>query len=133
LDVLVRHGFGDAQAVLAFQACYEQMKAETLHALLEIVGGRGQGEAAIVVAEWIRQAASRGYIGSYRYLVTALNLTSMQQLQQMLKLVHLGEEMLRYLVEEKRLESLKELLDWYRNRARGADSLRIWGTLDYAA
>jgi len=132
LDVLVRHGFSDAQAILAFQACYEQMNVETLHALLEIVGGRGEGEEAIVVAEWIRQAASRGYIGSYRYLATALNLASMQQLQQMSKLVHLGEEMLRYLVDEKRLQSLKELLDWYRNRARGVDSLCVWGTLDAA-
>ncbi|SED48954.1 hypothetical protein SAMN02787142_3261 [Burkholderia sp. WP9] len=130
LAVLERHGYTEPQAVLAFQPCYGAVRPRALCKLLAIVGSRRNGHPPEVVAEWVRQAADRGYIESYEYLVSALEMPNIAHLNQSLKLSPIGPAILRYLVEDRGLRTLKAIRDWYYRDAAGIHSVRMWGSPD---
>jgi len=130
LKVLADHGYGGAEAVLAFQVCYSSVSPEVLARLLAILGERGRGELIPLVATWVLQAGQGGYLDAFKYLVTAVDMPSLAALQQALKLVALGTPLLRYLVEERGLTSFKEIRDWYYRDANGIDGYRSWRAFD---
>ncbi|MDF3831448.1 hypothetical protein P3W85_00500 [Cupriavidus basilensis] len=130
LRVLADHGYGGADAVLAFLACYVSVSAPTLNRLLAILGERGRAEPLPLVATWVQQAGQGGYLDAFEYLVSAVDMPGMPALQQALRLVSLGVPFLRYLVEDRSLGSLKAIRDWYYHDAKGIDGYRSWGAFD---
>lgn len=130
LQVLVRHGFGDALSILAFQRCYKQLNADTLDRWLRIAGERARGQSPSIIAEWAVQACKGGYVDSFDYLLQAGELRTFSNLQQALKLAPLGTSLLRYVREERGLKGLSALLKWYYNDAPGIKHVRLWGTLN---
>ena len=130
LKVLVGHGYGGAEAVLAFQVCYSSVSPDVLARLLTILGERGHGELMLLIATWVLQAGQGGYLDAFEYLVDAVDISSLASLQQALKLVPLGEPLLRYLIEERSLTSFREIRDWYYRDANGIDGYRSWRAFD---
>lgn len=130
LQVLVRHGFGDAPSVLAFQRCYKQLNADTLDRWLTIGGERAKGQSATTIADWTVQAGKGGYIDSFDYLLQAGELRSFIHLQQTVKLAPLGSSLLRYIREERGLKSVSALLQWYYHDAPGIKDVRLWRGLN---
>lgn len=133
LQVLVRHGFGDAPSVLAFQCCYKQLNPDTLDRWLSIAGERAKGQSATVIADWTVQAGKGGHLDSFDYLLRAGELRTFTHLQQGLKLAPLGTSLLCYVREERGLRGLSALLKWYYHDAPGIKDVRLWGTLNPAS
>jgi len=133
LQVLVRHGYGDAPSVLAFQRCYKQLNADTLDRWLNIAGERVTGQSATVIADWTVQAGKGGYFDSFDYLLQVGELRTFTHLQQALKLAPLGTSLLRYVREERGLKGLSALLKWYYRDAPGIKDVRLWGALNPAS
>uniref|UniRef100_UPI0040487530 hypothetical protein n=1 Tax=Rheinheimera sp. TaxID=1869214 RepID=UPI0040487530 len=130
LSVLVQHGYGSANAVLAFQVCYRTVPAPHLNGWLSVVGSRGERVSPTEVADWVLKAQQGGYIEAYRYLLSAVPMPDFSSLKQAQPIVVFGSAILRYLVEDKMLQSLAALRDWYFNKARGVHGLRWWGRDD---
>lgn len=130
LQVLTDHGYGGADAVLAFQKCYGGTSGPVIHRLLAILGDRGRGEPLEFVATWTQQAGQGGYFDGLEYLVSAVDTPGLVALQQALKLVPLGKPFLRYAVEDRGLRSLNAIRNWYYHDANGIDGYRSWGAFD---
>jgi hypothetical protein len=133
LQVLIRHGLGDAQSVLAFQRCYKQFNEVMLDHWLSIAGEPAKGQSATAIADWTASAGKGGYIDSFDYLLHAGELRTFIHLQQALKLAPLGVSLLRYVREERGLKGLSALLKWYYRDAPGIKDVRLWGTLNDAS
>lgn len=133
LQVLIRHGFGDAQSILAFQRCYKQQGADMLDRWLSIAGERAKGQPAATIADWTAQAGKGGYVDSFDYLLQAGELRTFTHLQQALKLAPLGTSLLRYVREERGLKGVSALLKWYYHDAPGIKDVRLWGALNAAS
>lgn len=131
LAMLERHGHGAPANVLAFQVCHPAVSAPELDRWLSIVGHRGRGMKPELVADWVRLARKGGHSDAYDYLLTAVPMPDFHALQQAEPLVVFGRGILRYLVEEKALDSLSALRDWY-FKARGVHGLNWWGKADDA-
>ncbi|MGK8436738.1 hypothetical protein ACRS3X_05175 [Ectopseudomonas hydrolytica] len=130
LRVLVEHGYGGAEHVLAFQNCYQRFGADMLHRWLGIAGACGAGEASAAVAGWVARAGSGGYIESFDYLLQAGELRTLTHLQQTVELAPLGASLLRYVREERGVGDLSALRNWYYHDAEGIKDLRFWYELD---
>lgn len=130
LSVMNAHGFGSRVAVLAFQRCYGEVSGASLDRLLSIVGDRGHDASVEDIADWVLLAGKAGYYSSFEYLVTAIDMVGMISLQQSLKVSALGPALLRYLVEQQGLDSLKAIRDWYYNDAQGIQGYHAWGVYD---
>lgn len=130
LQVLIRHGFGDAQSVLAFQCCYKQFNEATLDRWLGIAGELAKGLPATAVADWVALAGKGGYLDSFGYLLQAGELRTFTHLQKALKLAPLGASLLRYVREERGLKGLSALLKWYYRDAPGIKGVQFFGALD---
>ena len=132
LTVLDSHGFGSAQAVLEFQRCFRKVTIDSLNNMLTILDNRGKGESLANITFWALNACQGNYFEAYKYLISACIMDGINSLQQALKLVPLGTPFLRYLVEVRRLVSLKEIRMWYRNAIGivGYQSWRAFDTLD---
>lgn len=131
LETLMRHGYEAPLNVLAFQACYPAVSAPELDRWLSIVGHRRKGMKPELVADWVRLARSGGHSDAYDYLLAAVPMPDFHALQQAEPLVVFGRGILRYLVEEKSLDSLAALREWY-FKARGVHGLKWWGKADDA-
>lgn len=130
LNVLVDHNYGSADAVLAFQVCYASVSTVVMNRLLVVLDKRGHGELTSLVATWVLQASQGGHLDAFEYLVTAVDMPGLASLQQALKLVPLGEPLLRYLVEDRGLTTFKAIRDWYYREANGIDGYRSWRAFD---
>ena len=130
LQVLIRHGFGDAQGILAFQRCYKQLSTNTLDRWLSIAGERTKGQPATVIADWAVQAGKAGHVDAFDYLLQAGELRTFAHLQQALKLAPLGTSLIRYVREERGLKSVATLLRWYYRDAPGIKDVRLRSDLD---
>ncbi|VXA80164.1 conserved hypothetical protein [Aeromonas salmonicida] len=126
LQVLVKHGYRDAQSVLAFQHCYKQLRADQLDSWLNIAGERAHDQPVATVVEWVARAGRGGYTDSFNYLLKAGELRTFTHLKQALKLAPLGATLLRYVREERGLYGLSALLKWYHNDAPGIKDIRLW-------
>jgi hypothetical protein len=121
LGELTRYGYGDANGVLAFQNCYTIMEAKTLAGWLSILTQCAPRITNQRAADWIKLAGKGGHQGAFEYLMSAIELVGIDALQQSLKLAPLGPPLLSYLVEDRKLKTLKSLLDWYYHDAMGID------------
>lgn len=131
LRVLVEHGYGGAEHVLAFQNCYQRLGADMFHRWLGIAGACGAGQTSATVAGWVAQAGSGGHIESFDYLLQAGELRTFTHLQQTVKqLAPLGASLLRYVREERGVVDLPALRNWYRHEAEGIKDLRYWYEFD---
>lgn len=130
LRVLVGHGYGGAEHVLAFQNCYQRLGADMLQRWLGIAGACGDGQTSATVAGWVAQAGSGGYIESFDYLLQAGELRTFTHLQQTVELAPLGVSLLRYVREERGVGDLPALCNWYYHEAEGIKDLRFWYELD---
>lgn len=130
LAVLVKHGFGNSHAVLAFQSCYASLTAPSLDRWLSIAETHVAGEPVELVADWVLRAGKGGYFDSFEYLVEATDIDNLSGLSQSLKLAPLGRPMLSYLVEDRGIKRLKAILDWYHNDASGLQGYRGWRSFD---
>ncbi|MBA1201058.1 hypothetical protein G7009_04575 [Pseudomonas capeferrum] len=130
LRVLVEHGYGGAEHVLAFQNCYQRLGADMLHRWLGIASACGAGETSAVVAGWVAKAGSGGYIDSFDYLLQAGELRTFTHLQQAVEMAPLGASLLRYVREERGVGDLPALRTWYYDDAEGIKDLRFWYELD---
>ncbi len=133
LQVLIMHGYGNAQDVLAFQRCYKQLGADTLDRWLKIAGAAGKGQSTAAVADWVARAGNGGYLDSFDYMLQVGELRTFTHLQQTLKLAPLGTSLLRYVREERGLRGLPVLLKWYYRDAPGIKDVRLWGALNPAS
>lgn len=127
LSVLDSHGFGQADAVLAFQCCYRQIyDATSLDAWLHIAAKPAGGQSVNDIAEWLTKAVAVGYIEEFRYLQEAGELKTFSHLQQALKLAPLGLVLLRYIREEREITGLPSLINWYYHDAMGIREICRW-------
>lgn len=127
LAVLTEHGYSSPTNVLAFQICYRSVSAAELDTWLSIVGVRGKGMKPELVAEWVCRMRSGGHSDAYKYLLTAVPVVDFNALKQAEPLVVFGRDVLRYLIEDKQLETLSVLRKWYFN-ARSVQGLCWWGS-----
>ncbi len=131
LQVLVEHGYGGAEHVLAFQNCYQRLGADMLHRWLGIAGTCGAGQTSATVAGWVAKAGSGGHIDSFDYLLQAGELRTFTHLEQTVEqLAPLGAALLRYVREERGVGDLPALRSWYRHEAVGIKDLRYWYEFD---
>lgn len=131
LRVLVEHGYGGAEHVLAFQNCYQRLGADMLHRWLGIAGACGAGQTSAAIAGWVAKAGSGGYIDSFDYLLQAGELRTFTHLEQTVEqLAPLGAALLRYVREERGVGDLPALRSWYRHEAVGIKDLRYWYEFD---
>lgn len=126
LQVLVQHGYGGAEDVLAFQHCYQRLSADMLRRWLGVAGACVVGQTSAIVADWVAQAGTGGYIESFDYLSQAGELRTFTHLQQALALAPLGASLLRYVREERGVGDVSALSDWYYDDAKGIKGLRFW-------
>ncbi|HCI52665.1 MAG TPA: hypothetical protein DE312_05010 [Gallionella sp.] len=121
LGELTRYGYGDANGVLAFQNCYTIMEAKTLAGWLSILTQCAPGTTSQRAADWAKLAGKGGHQGAFDYLMSEIELVGIDALQRSLKLAPLGTPLLSYLVEDRKLKTLKSLLDWFYHDAMGID------------
>ncbi|PZP29090.1 MAG: hypothetical protein DI603_17910 [Roseateles depolymerans] len=134
LQVLSRHDLADADAVMEFKGCFRKVWHEPLDRTLTILEAAGCDEPLEERVGWVMQAGQQGgqvagFLDSIDYLVSALQLRGLQQLQPILKLAPLGVPFLRCVIEERGLDTLKSLRGWY-YEARGIENFRSYGTYD---
>ncbi|WDE12037.1 hypothetical protein [Thalassomonas haliotis] len=129
LRVLDKHGYGDAQSVLAFLRCYS-LHVKTLDSWLGIIGPHGKEQSKDAVAAWTLNAGKSGYPDSFYYLIDAGLIHSFTHLQQALKLTPLGVFLLQYLVERRALTTIDAILHWYYKNAVGIGEIRFLSELD---
>lgn len=127
LHVLVAHGYGHAQGILAFQCCYKRVRPDMLNAWLVIAAQPATGQKPEAVAEWIRSASASSDLGAFQYLHKSGELTTFNHLYQALKIAPLGAALLRYVREVRGRTGLKSLLAWYFKEAPGICGVRMWG------
>lgn len=130
LSVLTQFGYGNADGVLAFQVCYTTLAPRALASWLSILTQCAPSTTSQLAADWVMLARKGDYQDSFKYLMAAIDLVGVDALQQSMKLAALGVPLLRYLVEDRRLGSLKSLRDWYYNDATGIEGYHSWGTFD---
>ncbi|WP_431103036.1 hypothetical protein [Roseateles noduli] len=130
LGTLQLHNLTSAEAVLAFQDCYKGSTGRSLGLWLPFTKNRSRGASLAEIASWVQDAACGGYHADLTYLCEAVDLPDMSALRQALKLVPLGAGMLRYIVEEQGLPSLKAIRHWYYKEAAGIVGFRSWGPVD---
>lgn len=130
LQVLIRHGFGDAHGVLAFQRCYKQLHAGSLDHWLNIAGATVKGLSASKIVDWIVLAGKGGYFDAFDYLLQAGELRTFDHLHKALKLAPLGAPLLRYVRENRGIKGLTALRQWYYSDAPGITNVRLWSELN---
>ena len=130
LEVLERYGFGHADAVLSFQACYGQVSPESLSRIIALAQPLKGGDAVNAVVDWVAHAGSTGYLDAYEYLARCLSVRTISQLRQVAKLAFLGIPFLEHVIGERKLTTRKALMDWFYHRAFGIKSLGRWRVVD---
>ena len=130
LQVLIRHGFGDAHGVLAFQRCYKQLQAGSLDHWLNIAGATVKGLPASKIVDWTVLAGKGGYFDAFDYLLQVGELRTFDHLHQALKLAPLGAPLLRYVREDRGIKGLTALRQWYYSDAPGITNVRLWSELN---
>lgn len=130
VQVLTAQGYGTAQEILAFQCCYPSVGAHGLDQLLKVVASRRGTRTVDEVAKWAERAGRGGHYDSLEFLASAVHLADLVSLEQALQLLPLGKAILRYVIEEKGLRSLKDIKHWYNNKANGIDACKIWHPFD---
>ncbi|MBY0365356.1 hypothetical protein [Roseateles aquatilis] len=115
LQVLQDHGLGDAASVTEFQRCFRQLTAAGLDRALKTLEAVAVEEPLPQRVDWVLQAGKSGYFHVYDYLIETFRLQGLMPLQQILPLGSLGIAFLRCLIEDRRLDSLKAVRDWYRD------------------
>lgn len=126
LEVLVRHGYGNATGVMAFQVCYKRTRSASLDQWLGVLGDRGKDQSLEAVAEWVRQAIQGGHNDAYQYLIHSVGLPDFWHLQRAEPIVRFGRGILKFLVQQKGLTSVQAIRDWY-FQAHGVQDLHHWG------
>ncbi len=129
LQVLVRHDLGAAGHVVAFQACYRVGDADRLDAWLTLIAGRTAGMDVDVLVEWVGRMLAQGSLDAFQYLHSAIAPADFAELRKLEVLASLGPGLLRYLVEDKGLDSVKALRDWY-FATRGLHGVTWWSGSD---
>lgn len=130
LGELTRYCYGDADGVLAFQNCYTVMEAKTLAGWLSILTQCAPRTTSQRAADWVKLAGKGGHQDAFDYLMSAIELVGIDALQQSIKLAPLGTPLLCYLVEDRKLKTLKSLRDWYYHDAMGIDGYHSWKKFD---
>ncbi|WP_205833111.1 hypothetical protein [Azohydromonas caseinilytica] len=129
LDALARHSLTAPAEVLAFERCYQAFQSEWLSPLLDVaVPRRGQATAA-ELADWVYRAGRIGHVEACAIGAHLLGLRSLPDLERLLAVAPLGASVLRYLIVDKRLATLKSLLDWFYDRAAGVLEMKLWRPL----
>ena len=129
LDVLVRHGLVAPADVLAFERCYQALSARSISPLLDIaMPRRGQATAADL-ADWVYRAGRLGHVDACADGAELLGLDNLQDLQRLLAVVPVGASVIRYLILDKELTTLKSLLHWFHKRAAGVLEVKLWAPL----
>jgi hypothetical protein len=132
LNVLAQYGFASPDAVLAFQVAYPLSQ----HSLAQLLGWSQpfhQKNGAAEVGEWIHETSTRR--PSYReeslaYLSKSVSgLSNLEAMSSAVRVAAVDLAFLRFLVERRRLDSVKKLEDWYDGPGKGAHELR-WGGED---
>lgn len=113
LEVLVAHGYDTPSSILEFQSCYSRLEAKNLSDWLDIAKPFSGNQKVSDVAAWTYEAARVGSISSFRYLKENHYIKSFKELGQALKITSIGPAFLRFLLEERKLSTLKALTKWY--------------------
>ena len=95
--------------------------------LLEVALPRQGQEPLTSVADWIRRANKVASYNSCATLVELVDVPHLSDLERALKLLPITAGVLRYLVTEKELGSLSELVRWFQARARGILDMKLYG------
>ena len=127
LEVLSRHGLTSPEAVLAFDECFASVEIGSFGSLLSIALPRRGQESLASVADWVRRAHMVGSYNACITLVELLDIPQLSDLERALKLLPITAGVLRYLVQDKRLSSLSELLSWFQKRANGILEMKLHG------
>ncbi len=133
LQLLVRYHYTEAKAILAFQTCYTSLDIHSLTQWLDVLGEKGEGIAPTEIAEWIALASKAGYLDSFRYLISVGFIGTFKHLQLATKLAPFGSALLRYLVEERHLNSIHALRELCLREKPGIREAAGWGELNPVA
>lgn len=126
LRTLADLGLGDASSVLAFQDCFRNRVSEKFleQALRHYKLANGE-DSSERMAAWVIKARFNGHTDVLDYLIPKLKLQGADDLVQALTFTSLGLTLLKFLIEEKGLSTLKDLKVWYRQRAKGIVGVHI--------
>lgn len=132
LQVLHAYGYSDPHAILAFQPCYTRIYPTTLGNLLDIIRQQKLDNSVEDIAQWItafdkRDSYLRSGIFSLQYLASAIDLPDLDQLTKVFSLCDLSPTLLQYLIERKKLTSLKDLRKWQNRFGKDAQKYRGGG------
>lgn len=126
---LARHGLTSPEEVRDFERCYLAFSSDTFGPLLDIAVPRSAKATSNQLATWVHSAGRIGQVDTIALAVRLLRIATLEDLDRLLVLVPLGGAMIQYLVEEKRLNTLKSLRHWFRNDASGVLELKVWGAI----
>ncbi|WP_211464557.1 hypothetical protein [Collimonas silvisoli] len=130
LDILVHHGYSDVDAILAFRTCYGSVGPVMLAKWLGIVGSLNDQAFAARIADWVVRANARPYHESFAYLAERITLTDHDAMEQAMLVLDLSPALVRYVVEERGIGTLKALREWYYTDAWGAQDYMGGSTYD---
>lgn len=128
MQLLEKHGLADKANLNLFQPCFPQSIVR-LNRLLNLALPRQGAKPLAAVAEWIEHALVSPQsvdMDSLEYLVRRFKLSTLEQLRRAVKLATLCSGLLQFLVEERHLDSIGRLHEWYGSDAAfGAHELRF--------
>ncbi|WP_321923877.1 hypothetical protein [Burkholderia sp. BCC1998] len=124
LDVLARFGYGDRASIVAFHPGYAAVTTWSLDKRLTVAGPLNDRAAAPDVASRAVRVHRRANAESLEYLVDRMPARTMDALNQRLFVMDMCPTLVRYVVEEQRLNDIRSLYDW--------DYAEAWGDKDYA-
>lgn len=119
LELLARHGLTTPDDILCFQGAYSPFNLRTVEQLFDLALPRCEGSDKSRLNRWIVDATRSGYLEIFEYLIIKLNAQSLSELESILKFANVNLTILKYVVEERGVSTLKRLTQWYYRNAVG--------------
>lgn len=119
LKLLARHGLNTPDDILCFQGAYSPFHFRNVEQLFALAVPRCEGSDKSRLNRWIVDATRSGYLETFEYLIVKLNAQSLSELESILKFAPVNLTILKYVVEERGVSTLKRLTQWYYRNAVG--------------
>lgn len=125
LQLLARHGLNTSDDILCFQGAYSPFHFRNVEQLFSLAMPRCEGSNKSRLNRWIVDATRSGYLEIFEYLIVKLNAQSLSELESILKFASVNLTILKYVVEERGISTLKRLTEWYYRNAVGIHGVSL--------
>lgn len=134
LQVLLQHGLGNSRGILQFQKCFVATRsAETVDNYIRLARRHVPAIADDMLAAFVEQALAVRSPTSLRYLLddSQVAIADMKDLDKLIRLAAVSPDVLRYLVQERRMTTAALLGRWFYEEAEGVQD--YYGAETYGA